>query len=290
MLKSLAKSTPLGILLIWNALVAGIAGFYFATGLPPWLMALAGVLLGSFATLILYIIFQWLGKWGRQLPLKLVAAVLGSVVGLVIIKETAFRWPDQVYYPAMLLAIAICLIFYYSIRKLAIHAQNKLAWLGAGITLAILAFSVFWLQHEGTDPFTNESSSPFAGATVPTLSDRGLESPASPGKYTVTTFTYGSGNDQQRHEYADGMAYQTPSVDATHLLPDWKGKKKKWRERYWGFGVENFPLNGRVYMPGGEGTFPLVLIVHGNHSMIDYSDGGYGYLGELLASRGFITV
>ena len=36
------------------------------------------------------------------------------------------------------------------------------------------------------------------------------------------------------------------------------------------------------------GPFPLVLIVHGNHSMEDFSDPGYGYLGELLASRGII--
>jgi len=30
------------------------------------------------------------------------------------------------------------------------------------------------------------------------------------------------------------------------------------------------------------------LIVHGNHNMAEFSDGGYAYLGELLASRGFI--
>ena len=31
-------------------------------------------------------------------------------------------------------------------------------------------------------------------------------------------------------------------------------------------------------------------VVHGNHNPEDYSDPGYGYLGELLASRGFILV
>ena len=41
-------------------------------------------------------------------------------------------------------------------------------------------------------------------------------------------------------------------------------------------------------MPRGDGPFPLALIVHGNHSMEDYSDPGYAYLGELLASRGII--
>jgi hypothetical protein len=33
-----------------------------------------------------------------------------------------------------------------------------------------------------------------------------------------------------------------------------------------------------------------VLIVHGNHNYRDFSDPGYAYLGELLASRGFIMV
>ncbi|MDH3990077.1 MAG: MFS transporter, partial [Gammaproteobacteria bacterium] len=44
----------------------------------------------------------------------------------------------------------------------------------------------------------------------------------------------------------------------------------------------------RVWYPDGEGPFPLVLVVHGNHGMEDYSDPGYDYLGELLASRGII--
>jgi hypothetical protein len=35
---------------------------------------------------------------------------------------------------------------------------------------------------------------------------------------------------------------------------------------------------------------PLVLIVHGNHGMDSFSDPGYAYLGELLASQGFIVV
>jgi hypothetical protein len=45
-----------------------------------------------------------------------------------------------------------------------------------------------------------------------------------------------------------------------------------------------------VWYPEGDGPFPLVLIVHGNHNMKDFSDPGYAYLGELLASRGYILV
>lgn len=62
------------------------------------------------------------------------------------------------------------------------------------------------------------------------------------------------------------------------------------RQWYWGFDFKHFPVNGRVWYPDGPGPFPLVLIVHGNHSMEEYSDPGYAYLGEHLASRGFIFV
>ena len=44
------------------------------------------------------------------------------------------------------------------------------------------------------------------------------------------------------------------------------------------------------YFSKHEGRFPLVLVVHGNHDMKDFSDPGYAYLGELLASRGYIMV
>jgi dienelactone hydrolase len=66
------------------------------------------------------------------------------------------------------------------------------------------------------------------------------------------------------------------------------GTTAKSRNRYWGFTPKEMPLNGRAWYPAGEGPFPLVLIVHGNHNMKDFSDPGYEYLGELLASRGYI--
>ena len=54
------------------------------------------------------------------------------------------------------------------------------------------------------------------------------------------------------------------------------------RRRFWGFGAEQLPLNGRVWYPAGDGPYPLVLIVHGNHAMAEFSDPGYAYLGQLL--------
>ncbi|TYP73941.1 alpha/beta hydrolase [Paenibacillus methanolicus] len=113
-----------------------------------------------------------------------------------------------------------------------------------------------------------------------------LDNPATPGDYRVKTFTYGSGTDRNRAEYRSGADLITETVDASGYIKKWPGI----REWFWGFDQTSLPVNGRVWMPEGEGRFPLVLIVHGNHLAEQFSDGGYAYLGELLASRGFITI
>jgi dienelactone hydrolase len=118
-------------------------------------------------------------------------------------------------------------------------------------------------------------------------------SPAERGPFGVGYLTYGSGTDRNRGGFADSVAIVTDSVDGSDLLT-WGGQRSD-REDYWGFSIEGLPLNGRVWYPDGAaaeaaGPFPLVLVVHGNHSPTDYSDPGYDYLGELLASRGYILV
>jgi dienelactone hydrolase len=114
-------------------------------------------------------------------------------------------------------------------------------------------------------------------------------SPADSGPMRVNRLYYGSGTDRQRSVFRDSVTMKTKSVDISpfaSVAPDNVNDRKK----YWGFDMKSVPLNGRVWYPEGPGPFPLVLVVHGNHNPEDYSDPGYGYLGELLASRGFILV
>ncbi|MDX1646241.1 MAG: hypothetical protein R3304_03765 [Longimicrobiales bacterium] len=120
------------------------------------------------------------------------------------------------------------------------------------------------------------------------LSRQALDAPdpGRPGDYEVLTLYYGSGTDKNRPEYRDSVAIVTPTVDVSKMVD--LGSSADERNEYWGFTPENMPLNARVWYPDGEGPFPLVLVVHGNHNMRDFSDPGYDYLGELLASRGYI--
>ena len=122
------------------------------------------------------------------------------------------------------------------------------------------------------------------------LSDRTLDlpDPGVPGTYPVMTFTYGSGTDRHRPEYGSEVDVVTAAVDASKLVDNWDGLGGWLRTKYWGFGADALPLQARVWYPQGTGSFPLVLVVHGNHDMEDFSDPGYDYLGELLASRGYI--
>jgi len=275
--------------LILSILVFGIFGFYFETRLPKGVMLFLGTISGALAFLVLHVIFQLVGEKINKIPLVLNAAILSVFSTFYLARILGFRLPDQIYYPGVIGLGLLNMILSFPIKKIKKRSRGT-AWLGILIPVLLILFGVLWLKNEGNDPYTKNLPAPFETATNNSLAAQGIKNPAQLGEYIIEKFTYGNGTDKNRKEYAEEINYKTPTIDATHLLPEWKDKKKKWRESYWGFGVKNFPLNGRVFFPKGEGPFPITLIVHGNHSMIDYSDDGYGYLGELLASQGVIAV
>jgi dienelactone hydrolase len=153
--------------------------------------------------------------------------------------------------------------------------------LGLGINLALVA----WLLGDGSNHHLLAAAPSRTG-----VAHLAAPNPSQRGSFAVKTLTYGSGNDQRRAEFGDTVVLRTPTVDASGLLPELKGFHRAAREWYWDFDVTHFPLNGRVWYPEGAGPFPLVLVVHGNHVMEEFSDAGYAYLCEHLASRGFVSV
>jgi dienelactone hydrolase len=124
-------------------------------------------------------------------------------------------------------------------------------------------------------------------ATVLSHQNIALPNPAETGSYSVKQLTYGSGTDKQRPEYGKGVTIKTKTVDVSPFASIPKDQQKH-RLEFWGFDLKKAPINARVWYPDGPGPFPLVLIVHGNHDPEKFSDPGYAYLGEMLASRGFI--
>lgn len=167
---------------------------------------------------------------------------------------------------------------------IAIFRLNRLSpirkTVGSIIPVFFILFVLIWSPTIENDHLEqsfkeNDSITPLAA-----------DNPAKLGDYPIRYFTYASGLDNQRQEYSYHADVISDSVDGSEYMKEWHS----FRKFFWGFDEKELPVNGRVWIPEGESQFPLVLLVHGNHTMEDFSDAGYEYLGELLASRGYITV
>ncbi len=171
------------------------------------------------------------------------------------------------------------------LQRRAVEAgrHRTVYWVEVCSGLLILAGVGVFLGWQGrpAQPPVNAAAQNLA--QIPLLQ---LDDPAEAGPYPVAFLTYGSGQDKLRPEYGTQAALLTPQVDGSLLLEGWSA----FRTAFWGFSPAELPLNGRVWYPQAEGRFPLVVAVHGNHPMEEYSESGYDYLGKLLASRGFIFV
>jgi len=167
------------------------------------------------------------------------------------------------------------------------------------IASVVTVIGAWWLAWPGP----SAPPTPPLVATAPGVEDLDAPDPSLPGPYGVRTLTYGSGSDRLRSEYAEDADLLTDPVDATPYVRwtgwqgwqswrkwrNWRGWLREWR---WGFDTSRLPLNAQVWYPEDEAACPcpLVLIVHGNHNSFEFSEPGYAYLGELLASRGYVFV
>jgi hypothetical protein len=253
-----------------------LAGSFLRSGLPVALHLLLGALLGAAVFHLATHLARALSSLGKRVPSP-VLVFLAAAAAPAVAFQIFFGLPPLLYYPS----IAILLLAQATLAG-GLWARR---WGLVAAALAVEAFAVGWLASEGGDPHALEPA-PDSPAP-PALA---LENPGERGEYEVESFTYGSGTDRRRVEFGTGVEWRSRTIDARKVLPEWKGFRARAREWYWGFSLKEAPVNGRVWLPRGDGPFPLVLVVHGNHRMEEHSDPGYAYLGELLASRGFATV
>ena len=199
--------------------------------------------------------------------------------------------PDSLSVPAVsavIFSIACTFAWFAVLRDRENTPPARLIAALATLSLVLVAAALYVLVSlatDGRDPFPTDYALARSDTTRTAMSD-----PSEAGSFAIERLSYGAGANERRPEFGRRRVLESRTVDASALLPEWKGLKQRMRERYWGFGLNDAPLNGLVWAPEGEGPFPLVLIVHGNHGMEEYSDPGYAYLGELLASRGMIAV
>lgn len=238
----------------------------------------------GYASLFLLLAFgiNWALKLVIKIPKGYRLALITSFFILTVILNDTLAY--IVIGTASILGASIYSLFVTKFRNLTL-VKKIISILGLTASTAVIAIGVIFYSSIGIDvkPVINAAFT--SEVIVPQIK---LESPATQGSYTVKTLSYGSGKDKHRKHFGEEVDIKTDSVNGVAFLDNWSGMSGWWRTKYWGFDSKSLPLNAQVWYPEGEGPFPLVLVVHGNHSMQDFSDPGYEYLGTLLASRGMI--
>lgn len=280
------------------------------TGLGNIVELLLGVTVGAVVIAIGLFIVRLCGAVFQQIPnvaLTLFGAALlaitfldsfaPAVVVRTLLDRESWTWPIESSGPLGLasvitfvlavgfLAGLVMLMHRGTLRQKGLRVRTTL-FLLTGLLVLATGFNIASLVDDGEDPFPSEYRTMDGDLPMQIAAP----DPSLPGSINVATLSYGVGENLRRPKFGSERDLESRAVDASALLPEWKGVKQRMRERYWGFSLEDAPLNGLVWAPEGEGPFPLALIVHGNHGMEEYSDPGYAYLGELLASRGIIAV
>lgn len=258
-----------------GAALAILLGLSLETGLGFLVDALLGLLAVGLVSTLLGGLAAGLIRLVRPLPFLVLAAVAGPALALAVIDSpTAVPW---ILTGALLGAAGGLLPRRETSRRVALLTLlAALGGLGAMVFLFVLPGA--------PEPLVREPSRPLPGVQPLAAADPGQR-----GAFATRTLFYGSGADRRRPEYGPSVALKTAPVDGSALLPEWSGADGDARTWYWGFDARALPLNARVFLPEGDGPFPLVLVAHGNRYMTDFSDPGYTYLGEHLASHGFIT-
>jgi dienelactone hydrolase len=255
-----------------------------------WFFSPGIFIIGLLAALLVGMLAAAVLKGFQFIPFSLLMATIASmVIATYVTTSVANNWETVLVINLWLILPAILLGFGISY----IHQENRRKWiykiLGGFFLLSgslSIIGGIIWILLPG---FSENQSILEITDHRKTVAPLQVENPATPGKYAVMTLTYGT-NDKMRSEFAEKAEYTTEAVDGSIFLPSLDPLPEWLFRMQWGFDNTKLPINGMVWYPQGDGPFPLVLIVHGNHTALDYSDKGYAYLGELLASRGYIVV
>jgi dienelactone hydrolase len=272
----------------WGSLAAAlvaavIAGRYMKTGFGWWIDFLFCFAVAALVILISAALVPLLLTILRKLPRLVSGMILGSVfvIGLAFMPLGLGVGPIACL-PAAILGASLATLFSAGFRQAA--ARKKALTLGLFVlSLAAVIGEIVFLASAGSMEglVKAQLKSPLPDALR-------APNPGESGTFKTRVVYYGTkGGNPRRPEY-NNPTVATPTVDASRFFKDFKGWQRNLRKTYWGYDMDKLPLNATVWVPEGPGPFPLVLMVHGNHNMAEFSEPGYQYLGELLASRGFI--
>lgn len=244
----------------------------------------AGTVLSVVAILMITGIIAGLLHWAKKMPSRYIWFMLASFCLLLISFLGAVQLALIVTFSIILSSSLFGALLYFFIKG---GYRKATTWVKVTVGTSTAAVFIFicvlgyWITSNGQAQL--EVPHPLQKTKTAEQYQTTMVNPAEIGTFRVNSITYAS-ESTYRHDLDVEGRLITQSVDGSDFVGNWSSR----RTNTFGFGSEAMPLNGTVWYPEGNGPFPLILIVHGNHMATDFSDPGYAYLGKLLASRGYI--
>jgi len=241
-----------------------------------------------FAVSVIAIVFTLLFIAFKRLRWQVVLIfILSAMLSILLFGLLIYVLPLMIF---VMISVYLAVMFKTK-QYMALSIPKKMFRYGvlsmSGLVAIALSIIIFWpgaVLTSDAKPDVASLALPYAeNIQVPGIPH--LSNPSAFGGYDFTAYYYASVG-QINTSFPARNTIHSSTADASALLDSWGGV----REWQLGFGSDALPLNAKVWMPDGDGSFPIVLIVHGNHTAGIRSYEGYDYLGELLASRGIIAV
>lgn len=278
--RSFSKTEPAlcQMSLLVSALIVGLE--LNATYWP----GLLGGTLFVLGTLVVMEAVLWLVRWvlrrtlGHGLGWAISFAALTYAVARTVRRGAGEGWTWRVcLFSAVIVAVLWMLTAsgWSLLRHRRLTPTTVLSFLtaaGAAVALGVFLF---------TDGFDDHYVQRYLALTKePPATLEALEPSLGKGPYEVKTVDYGPDEE---------LEAGTVSL-TSYMSRDTDELSGKYVDSYLDYSLSRVPLRGRVWYPDGEKSCPVLFIAHGNHEITTESYLGYAYLGEYLASHGYVVV
>lgn len=279
--------TEKGVSLVVNLMSSVVLGsLMMGSGLPLWLdfmvftLASWGVL--TLGRIIIERIFQLIFK--RKCRIVIYYGILsGVLIGYLI--SCVERKISLIVLVSTALVVAFFELVFGSCLDLIIHKRRKDAVV-IGVAAVTMLGNLLLANYILGKGFDDSYVSTYLMSRRETTSHLPIEKSmyelaTKEGDYTVLSLEYGIGKE---------ATLSSGTTNLNYFVNSYTGIKRFIRDRYWGFTFDVVPLQGKVWYPKEVENCPVLFIIHGNHSMTVDSYLGYEYIGNHLASRGYVVV
>lgn len=261
--------------------VALIGGASLAAGFWPEPVGcvVSIVLILALAKLVLWLARKLLHRLlGHGLGWLLALAAMSYAVADMTWRGSGSSWDWRVNLTAGVIVAPLWLLA-ASWHKLVVGRRVTLTTVGTVVvSTAVTALLVLFLFGDGFDNHYIDEY--LALSEREPASQAALEPSLDAGPYSVETVDYGPEEALEAGTISLTQYMSRGEDDLTDHYVD----------TYWDYEVSEVPMRGRVWYPVEASSCPVLFIAHGNHHIATESYLGYDYLGEYLASHGYVVV